>query len=192
MLKTVKRIMSDLKENAEQPIEGINLYLTNKSQDSDDDPQKDLFTIHCDIDIKHGPYAGVVVHTILRIPEKYPYTAPAMNIASDYQFTHEYHEHVLGTSICNDMLSNYAWFFENSASAQPKVASGWSSGYTLNVILSQMQVFFADPDLPESLMPSQAAIERLKKFSNTFKCPICSQKRTYYDLVGGKPDDSQK
>lgn len=187
--------MSDLKENAEQPIEGINLYLADcietNSASNADDTHKELFTLHCDIDIKHGPYAGVVVHTILQIPPKYPYAAPAMNIALDYEFTHQYHEHVLGTSICNDMLSNYAWFFESTFASQPKVASGWSSGYTLNVILSQMQIFFADPDLPEHLMPSDEAIERLKKFSRNYKCKTCAQKRTYNDLVG-KTADSKK
>lgn len=36
MLKTAKRILSDLKENAEQPIDGIKIYLRDKQIDDDD------------------------------------------------------------------------------------------------------------------------------------------------------------
>ena len=176
--KTIKRIMSDLKENDELPIEGIQLYLADRKDDQDDN----LFTIHCDINIKHGIYSGITIHTILQIPTKYPFTAPAMNIAPNFPFGHQHHEHVLGSSICNDMLSNYAWFFERSD--KPKVASGWSNGYTLNVILSQMQIFFADPDYPEERLPGKEQIEQLRKFAQQFKCPDCTQKRTYKHLVG--------
>lgn len=186
--KTLKRIMSDLKENDELPIEGIQLYLTDrKASEGEED---NLFTIHCDIDIKHGIYAGIKIHTILQIPPKYPFTAPAMNIAPKFPFDHQHHEHVLGTSICNDMLSNYAWFFERSD--KPKVASGWSNGYTLNVILSQMQIFFADPDYPKELLPSENEIESLRKFAKSFKCPECTQKRTYRHLVGKADQDQSK
>ena len=173
MSKAIRRIISDLKENQTQPIDGVSVYLSDRRQDDDED---DLFTLHCNIDIKDGPYAGIIVHTILKIPEKYPYMAPAMNIAPDYtMFSHDYHEHIHGTSICNDMLSNYAWFFETQKKDQ--VASGWSSGYTLNVILGQMQVFFAnDIDLP--IMPSNESIERLRQFSKSYTCQTCSQKRT--------------
>lgn len=187
--KTVKRIMSDLKENDELPIEGIQLYLTDRKTDQDDD---NLFTIHCDINIKHGIYSGITIHTILQIPTKYPFTAPAMNIAPNFPFTHEHHEHVLGTSICNDMLSNYAWFFERSDNQPNKVASGWSNGYTLNVILSQMQIFFADPDYPQEMLPNKQKIEQLRKFAQNFKCPDCKQKRTYKHLVRKTTDEKPK
>lgn len=190
MLKTVKRIMSDLKENNELPIEGIKLYFTNSKNESDknDENDPDFFTIHCDINIQHGIYAGITIHTILCIPPKYPFVAPAMEIAPNFPFTHEHHEHVLGTSICNDMLSAYAWFFRTGET--PKVASGWSSGYTLNVILSQMQVFFADPDLPNA--PSADSVDRLRHLAQNYKCSECSQKRTYQLLFGEKSEQEQE
>lgn len=171
--------MSDLKENDELPIDGIQLFLLNKRNNNDNES---FSTIHCDIKITHGIYQGITVHTVLNIPPKYPYMAPAMNIASDFEFTHRHHEHVLGTSICNDMLSNFAWFFERPRGDEPPpVASGWSSGYTLNVILSQMQVFFSDPDL--YTLPSQACVNELREFALKYKCKECSQKRTYRRLM---------
>ena len=185
MLKTVKRVLSDLKENHENQIDGIKLYLPNKKNDDSDDNPKNLLTLHCDINIKHGIFQDITVHTILHIPDKYPYSAPAMNIAPDFDFTHEHHEHVLGKSICNDMLSNFAWFFESADKA--KVASGWSTGYTINVILSQMQIFFADPDLPS--LPSAQSVEKLRAFASKYKCAECSQKRTYADLVKGSDEE---
>ena len=92
-----------------------------------------------------------------------------MNIASDFVLPSGFHHHILGTSICNDMLTNFKGYFESIDGGQVlKKASGWSSGYSLNVILSQMQIFFADPDM--KMVLSENEIKRLVDYSNKYSC----------------------
>jgi ubiquitin-protein ligase len=178
-IKALKRILSDLRENAEYPIDGAQVYLFNEDED--------LFALHCDIRIMSGVYSDITIHTIIRFPETYPFVGPAMNIAEDFRFFNsDYHAHVLGTSICNDMLSNFQAHFDISKTKNAQ-ASGWSSGYTLNVVLTQMQVFFANPDL--IIQQSRANIETLKALANAYKCPGCSEKKKF-KWEPTKPDQS--
>lgn len=64
---------------------------------------------------------------------------PAMHLCPQIQFDNQFHEHVIcveneiGFSICNDMLTNYKWFF--NASREKVVATGWTSGCTLRSLL---------------------------------------------------------
>lgn len=92
-----------------------------------------------------------------------------MNIASDFKLPPGFHHHILDNSVCNDMLTNFKGYFEAIDSGKElKKATGWSSGYSLNVILSQMQIFFADPDMPMLLSENQ--IKQLIDFSQTYSC----------------------
>jgi len=44
--------------------------------------------------INDGPYRGVMIHLILHIPEDYPLTGPAGNIAPGLEFDSRYHGHI--------------------------------------------------------------------------------------------------
>ena len=172
--KALKRIYRDLKENAENPIEGITIYIP--------DNEDDLFNLHCEIKILYGIYKDIIVHTVIHIPNEYPVIGPAMNIMDDFNLPQNFHEHVLNKSICNDMLTNFKTFFQFqdllSKKSEAK-ASGWSSGYSLNVIMSQMQVFFAEPDLPKENLLNSNEIEALKTYSIGYKCNGCKKKTKF-------------
>ncbi|XWV25558.1 ubiquitin-conjugating enzyme [Tupanvirus deep ocean] len=161
----IKRIMKDLNENNDHPVNGISICMPSED---------DIFTLHCNVKIMNGIYKDIILHLIMHIPDDYPHTGPAMNIAPGIPFGHKFHEHVYddgyhGNTICNDLLTNFKFFFEG----RREVASGWSPGYTLNTILMQMSLFFEDPDLPKHLLPSLTDIEKLKSRINDFRCDIC-------------------
>ena len=101
-----------------------------------------------------------------------------MNICDDFILPYTFHHHIIGTSICNDMLTNFKSYFETiDGRLTLKKASGWSSGYTLNVILSQMQIFFSDPDMDIKL--TEKEIQNLVDYSKNYLCKNCKKKISY-------------
>ena len=165
----IKRIYNDLKENSAQPIDGIQIYIPD---------DENLFKLHCQIKIMFGVYKDIHIHAILHIPPSYPIIGPAMNICDDFTLPGNFHHHILGKSICNDMLTNFKSFFEVvDGGKELKKASGWSAGYTLNVILSQMQIFFSDPDMKVTLTKQE--ILNLIAYSNKYSCKNCKNKTQF-------------
>jgi len=61
--KALKRILNDLKENLNYPIDGVKIFVPDNN---------DYFNLHCVIKILHGPYKDIVIHSILHIPPAYP------------------------------------------------------------------------------------------------------------------------
>jgi ubiquitin-protein ligase len=117
---SIKRIVSDLNENSTNKIDGVEIFIP------DDD---NYFKLHCQIRILHGIYKDIIIHSILHIPPSYPIIGPAMNIAEDFVLPSNFHHHILGKSICNDMLTNFKHYFETiDGGKELKKASGWSSG----------------------------------------------------------------
>jgi len=159
----LKRVMSDLCEYKKNPIDGIKIYLQDE----------DIFEIHGDIIIKKGIYAGITLPFIIHIPNEYPFIGPAMNIHPGIDFNNSFHEHLHadaknGSSICNDMLTNFESWFKRIDNDTPPKATGWSPGYTLSTILMLMQIFFSEPDLPTHKLPNQSQIDKLKSQLDTF------------------------
>lgn len=166
--KAIRRILKDLKENERFPIDGISVCMPNED---------DIFTLHGNVRVEYGPYKGMVFHLIFHMPRNYPHVGPAANIAPGIPFDQRYHEHLFqdgvnGSSICNDMLTNFQNWFRD-IDGDEIIASGWSSGYTLNVILMQLQPFFADPDLPENRLPTEEMINKLRESLDKFECKEC-------------------
>jgi ubiquitin-protein ligase len=44
--------------------------------------------------INDGPYRGIMIHLVLHIPDDYPLTGPAGNIAPGLEFDQTYHSHI--------------------------------------------------------------------------------------------------
>ncbi|CAF0883306.1 unnamed protein product [Didymodactylos carnosus] len=163
----IKRIMRDRKEIYNTPIPGIGVDCPDESNP---------FIFHCNVLINDGPYRGIMIHLILHIPDDYPMTGPAGNIAPGLEFDSRYHGHIHsdgrnGHALCNDLLTNYASYFQAVDHGGAKTASGWSPGYTLSTALLQIVTFFAEPDLihPASLN----SIDHLRNMVKTFKCVDC-------------------
>ncbi|UJR20458.1 hypothetical protein I4U23_023587 [Adineta vaga] len=164
-----KRIMKDLRDLEKVPIPGLGVICPDES---------DPFLLHCNVLINDGPYEGIMIHLILHIPEDYPLTGPAGNIAPGLQFDSRYHEHIHedhrnGHSLCNDLLTNFAGYFRSIDDGSRKQASGWSPGYTLSTVLLQLVTFFAEPDLPHDSIPSRESIIKLQNIVKAYRCEVC-------------------
>ncbi|CAF1105782.1 unnamed protein product [Adineta steineri] len=162
-----KRIIRDLRDLEKCPVPGLAVTCPDASNP---------FNLHCNVLINDGPYQGIMIHLILRIPEDYPLTGPAGNIAPGLEFNSKYHGHIHedhrnGHALCNDLLTNYAYFFKSVDNGGAKQASGWSPGYTLSTALLQIVTFFAEPDLHYE--PSSASIIHLRNMVKSFQCKTC-------------------
>jgi ubiquitin-protein ligase len=170
-VKSVKRILRDLDELKKEPIDGISIHILDSSN---------LFELHANILISEGIYKDTLLHVYIHLPNDYPETAPAMNIAKGIPFGHKFHEHVFedptnGATICNDMLTNFASFFDSVDGRKKVAATGWSPGCTLKALLMQMTVFFSYPDLPKSCIPTNIEINKMKEDLAQFEC-VCGHK----------------
>ncbi|CAM4972419.1 unnamed protein product [Rotaria socialis] len=167
-----KRTIRDLKDLDKLPIPGLGVTCPDES---------DPFVLHCNVLINDGPYHGVMIHLILHIPEDYPLTGPAGNIAPGLEFDSRYHGHIHedyrnGHALCNDLLTNFAAYFRSVDRGTTKQASGWSPGYTLSTALLQIVTFFADPDL--RFTPSSESIADLRRMVKNFTCKTCGHSYT--------------
>jgi ubiquitin-protein ligase len=89
--------------------------------------ENNMFIWHANI---KGPaetsYEGGVFHLQLEIPESFPHQPPTVTLLTPLP-----HPNVFGQRICLDMLQP----------ARGKQSLGWSSGYTIQSILIQLQSF---------------------------------------------------
>jgi ubiquitin-protein ligase len=175
--KSMNRIHHDLceykKERENDQLKGIILFMPEESN---------IYEIHSSIEILDGIYKGIILHTILKLPQNYPNEGPSMSFPSDFDFPRNFHNHIHGTDkqICNDLLTNFKEHFSDiDRKEKPKQASGWVAGYDLNGILRQMQVFFSEPDFADGQVKlTNEEIEKLVAYCNQYKCLTCKQKPT--------------
>ncbi|CAF4165813.1 unnamed protein product [Rotaria sordida] len=128
-------IFRDLKDLDKLPVPGLGVTCPDESNP---------FVLHCNVLINDGPYRGIMIHLILHIPEDYPLTGPAGNIAPGLEFDSRYHAHI---------------------------HEDYSPGYTLSTALLQIVTFFADPDF--SFNPSSESIANLRHMVEKFTCATC-------------------
>ncbi|CAF4831673.1 unnamed protein product [Rotaria sp. Silwood1] len=156
-----KRIIRDLRDLDKHPIPGLGVSCPDESNP---------FILHCNVLINDGPYQGIIIHLILHIPEDYPLTGPAGNIAPGLEFDSSFHAHI-----------HY----------------DGSPGYTLSTALLQIVTFFAEPDL--FVNPPPERIEHLHRVVKYFKCSTCGHTYDkpnptivdYTAIVSVKPEENQ-
>ncbi|CAF0742839.1 unnamed protein product [Adineta steineri] len=166
-LAATKRIMRDLRDLDKTPVPGLGVCCPDESNP---------FVLHCNVLINDGPYSGILIHLVLHIPDDYPLTGPAGNIAPGLEFNSMHHGHIHedyinGHALCNDMLTNYSHYFSHIDQGRMKQSSGWSPGYTLSTALLQIITFFSDPDLSKE--PSAEIIADLRRTVENFTCSTC-------------------
>jgi len=177
--RAIKRILYDLKELEENPIENVSICMPDVT---------DPFTLHCNILVKEGLYEGLIFHLIFHIPHDYPMSAPAINIAPGLEFNKSYHNHVYdaipyvkseffdevnyGYIVCTPLTSIFSGYFRLSENEKDAVKSMWLPGYSLSSLLMQLQVFFADYDLPVSKLPPKSEVEKLKEHVSLYMLDI--------------------
>lgn len=119
---------------------------------------------------ENSPYAGAVFHIQLTFPESYPATPP-----SGTMLTHLPHPHVHKDRICLDLLSDFRGYFAAEGSKSDGI-TGWSSAYSVQTILLQLQTFLMDLRPDEGGQPLHQYLSQIpeaRKKANSFKCPDC-------------------
>ncbi len=79
--------------------------------------------------------------------------------------------------ICLDILSDFQTYFEENKSG-PRT-SGWSSAYTVQTILLQLQAFLMEYKEDSEGRPLDQYLSKIPqaiKAANQFTCPTCSHK----------------
>ncbi|KRX02559.1 Ubiquitin-conjugating enzyme/RWD-like protein [Pseudocohnilembus persalinus] len=153
--KAQKRIIKEYLNVQNNPLPGI--AITQKQKN-------DYQSFIVNIKVLDGIYKNICLHFELKISNEYPIIAPKVNIFPGQALSYPYHHHIYNTWMCVDILED-AWM-------NPKViGTGWTSAYTLETILIQIQAFMGDPDFPKNRLPTKKEvqgnlIERQKFFSH--------------------------
>eukprot|EP01125_Pyxidicula_operculata_P013392 TRINITY_DN443_c0_g1_i1.p1 TRINITY_DN443_c0_g1~~TRINITY_DN443_c0_g1_i1.p1 ORF type:complete len:1172 (+),score=270.57 TRINITY_DN443_c0_g1_i1:16-3531(+) len=141
-----KRLMHDWKEVKQNPLPMISADILNNN----------LCYWHCNI---VGPrrtrYENCVFHISMTFPSNYPSSPPEINVLHYLA-----HPNVHNNRICLDMT--------DGISSGPY--TGWSSAYTIQSILVQLQSFLFDENL-DDIDPSD--IELAVRGCKEFKCTDC-------------------
>lgn len=167
----LKRLSKDLKELTVSPVPGVSVV----SMDHD------IFELHVNIIIPEGPYQSLMVHLVINIPQNYPFSSPAGRMADSFPFGSSEHEHIHGTDLCNDYLSNYESWFKAIDGGNIIAGSGWSSAMTLKGLMMVLKSFFSETDLPE---PSENKIKDVFEKVSVYTCSDCGHatKKPYPQL----------
>lgn len=110
------------------------------------------------------PYNGAVFHLEIKFPQTYPTMPPQV-----YLYNTVHRTHVYGNWICLNILWDPTWYNEPY--------QGWSSCYTLNSVLLQLQSYLFDKDGREEhesyFKADSSAVFRCILAANNYKCFVC-------------------
>eukprot|EP01114_Cavostelium_apophysatum_P015647 TRINITY_DN4309_c0_g1_i1.p1 TRINITY_DN4309_c0_g1~~TRINITY_DN4309_c0_g1_i1.p1 ORF type:complete len:1000 (-),score=330.36 TRINITY_DN4309_c0_g1_i1:12-2684(-) len=152
--KAIRRLMLDLQEIQNNPLETV----CAKPLDSD------FFEWHCNMKGQaDSEYSGITFHLIFIFPQTYPVDSPKL-----FNCSYISHQHVFGSWICLDLLEEAQW---SSSEETNKPYTGWSSAYSVQSILLQLQAFLFD-----KASKDRVEIEKASKSAQQFHCANCGHK----------------
>ena len=155
-----KRIVKDIKEITDNPLEGIGIAQYNNN----------IMEYIVNIKLQTGIYDGYCIQLLLTFNENYPTKPPKILIFPGQELDGRYHHHIFNDysyekgfkKFCFDLLDND---FMNVNEAK----TGWNPSYTVSSLLLQVQNFLSDPDMEESHLPNKDKIIFLLNSNNTYK-----------------------
>eukprot|EP00743_Colponemidia_sp_Colp-15_P002103 GILK01002283.1.p1 GENE.GILK01002283.1~~GILK01002283.1.p1 ORF type:complete len:627 (-),score=85.60 GILK01002283.1:164-2008(-) len=122
----VRRLMKDMALMQCEPLVGVNAVPL----------ENNIFEWHGNIVASEGPYRSHVFHLILTFPSDYPHNPPTIRLPVTFP-----HPNIFSSNyICLDLLQSY-YTAERYA--------GWSSAYTVQTVLLQLQSFFFSENVPQ-------------------------------------------
>lgn len=125
-----KRLMRDLSQIKKEPLPGISALPL----------EHDLFTWHCNImGPKDTPWEGGIFHIVMNFDQNYPNSPPTLTLCTRIE-----HPNVVGNRVCLDML-------EKRESTDVSKYEGWSSAYTVQSVLIQLQAFLFEAEVSKVL-----------------------------------------
>lgn len=146
-----KRLIKDLKDFELNRVPTVNVAAHPLPED--------LFVWHANLLGPEGTvYDGLMLHFELTIPENYPLSAPSIKC---FNFDIP-HPNIFGQKLCVDIL-------EAPTPQQP--GTGWTSAYTIQSILLQLQSFLIEGDIAYRNDPEKRnqILKNIEK-CNTFRC----------------------
>ena len=105
--------------------------------------ESDIFEWHCNMVPSEGPFAGFVFHFVLKFPQDYPARPPRVEMCSYIKHPNVFFWGGGHPYICLDLLQEHV-------DTTGGYNGGWSSGYTVQSILLQLQSFlFEENSIPQ-------------------------------------------
>ena len=156
-----KRIIKDIKEITDNPLEGIGIAQYNNN----------IMEYIVNIKLQTGIYYGYCIQLLLTFNENYPTKPPKILIFPGQELDGRYHHHIFDEysygkggfkKFCFDLLDND---FMNVNEAK----TGWNPSYTVSSLLLQVQNFLSDPDMEQSHLPNKDKIIFLLNSNKTYK-----------------------
>eukprot|EP01119_Soliformovum_irregulare_P013021 TRINITY_DN3432_c0_g1_i1.p1 TRINITY_DN3432_c0_g1~~TRINITY_DN3432_c0_g1_i1.p1 ORF type:complete len:1126 (+),score=389.91 TRINITY_DN3432_c0_g1_i1:135-3512(+) len=158
----IKSLMSDLKQIRDDPLPLVSAQPLHD----------DMFTWHANlVGPENTPYAQGIFHIQLNFPKNYPNAGPSATILCDLP-----HPHVHNGKICLDLLSDFRSYFEDPTLTEKHDKSvGWSSAYSVQTILLQLQAFLLQLDDEDEVTVEKylPKIPKAVENSKNFKCSHC-------------------
>jgi ubiquitin-protein ligase/predicted RNA-binding protein with RPS1 domain len=134
----IKRLMRDLRDCHRHPIPGIAAAPITED---------DLRLWHCNIQAPPDhPWSGRVFHISMKFDQTYPEEPPVVKALTPIR-----HPNVFGNYICLDMLCAPGSRFQSDDGV-----TGWTSAYSVQSILLQLQAFLLAPSFMRAIVPDKA------------------------------------
>jgi ubiquitin-protein ligase len=147
----IKRLHMDLQEVILNPLPTVSAGPVDDSN---------MFLWHGNIaGVEGTPYEGVVFHVTMTFPQTYPYDAPRVELCTSIV-----HPNIFGKWICLDMLEN-EWWVDHAGQKKSDKGVGWSSGYSVQSILVQLQALLMD-----AASTNKLAVDLAINSSHNFRC----------------------
>eukprot|EP01080_Neovahlkampfia_damariscottae_P011895 gene11895-5301_t len=158
-----KRILKDYLDIQKNPLETVRAEPLQDNHKSFIKFLKKVYEWHGNFKgLEKSKYKGIIFHIIIRLASDYPVSPPKVELCTTLEHKHV---HQNGKWICLDMLENWSGF-ENSNN----LPQGWTSGYSIQSILIQLQSFLMnEEDLPSDSDSYKVSESSFKKF----KCQKC-------------------
>lgn len=161
-----KRLMRDLQQIKKEPLPGISALPL----------EHDLFTWHCNImGPKDTVWQGGIFHIVMHFTQDYPNSPPSLTLCTRIE-----HPNVIGNRVCLDML-------EKVDATDVSKFEGWSSAYTVQSILIQLQSFLFEAEVSKVLkdISNPKDYEKKKKEWLSGVTWSVEQSKTYSDKSVG-------
>jgi ubiquitin-protein ligase len=104
--------------------------------------ENNIFEWHGNLVPSEGRYKGIILHIIMKFPDTYPSDPPIVNLLTSIPHSNIINYQGNSNFLCIDMLKNFFWMEGGEDKSRPY--SGWSSAYTVESIMLQLNSFLFD------------------------------------------------
>lgn len=108
--------------------------------------ENNLYEWHGNLSPKEGYYQGYIVHFVMTFDDSYPLKPPNISLKNGILHSNIIPEHNGERFfLCMDLINNFFWLDSGSDDSIPY--SGWSVGYSVEIIVQQLYSFLFDKEV---------------------------------------------